>query len=275
MNKDFPYFSEEQIAILRSHKFSRFIPFDKFIDFMTKGLFIPNATLFEDNSEGYVLLKEGFLKIKKNELQKTGIFNCFPEYDGDVTSKSELIEHYKSQTFVSCWYNETHESIAMWKYYGANPNSVMITTDGYELSKAYFENKQFIDHSFIAKMGLVKYIPRGEWDLKYAEVPLFHNRETLGTKIDDPKVFLFESFFFKQHPYSFEKEIRLVIRKHEIENEPYSSGIRLEIKDYNSFIKSIKLSPEASLWFRDTVQWTLNQFNIDTKIESSIVNIFI
>lgn len=99
---------ELEKSIYEKKRITRYMPFFRFVDFLENGLFIPNATLFEDKWEGIVALKKSLLK---SNIGKTYFEN---------------IKKALAWIHVSCWYNNEKENYLMWKTYGQNNEAIRI-----------------------------------------------------------------------------------------------------------------------------------------------------
>ncbi|MFH0763988.1 MAG: hypothetical protein V1927_03185 [Candidatus Omnitrophota bacterium] len=64
-------------------KLTRYLNLEKFKDMCVSGLFLANATLFEDKQEGHAAIKSTFPDIKRSDLKN--------------------IEIMKSYFYISCW----------------------------------------------------------------------------------------------------------------------------------------------------------------------------
>ncbi|WP_274025948.1 hypothetical protein [Vibrio parahaemolyticus] len=87
---------------------ARYIQLPQFISLITKGLFIPKTSLFEDELEGLASV----------------MFNS----DGQGIAPKMENDWAKEWIYTSCWYKSTGESMAMWNLYGSNAESLMIKT---------------------------------------------------------------------------------------------------------------------------------------------------
>lgn len=142
----------------------------------------------------------------------------------------DVIKVQKKWLDVSCWHSATDdtESIAMWKIYGNDVNSVCITTTVGELLDSIEKDnhKNLIVHK-------VEYID--------------HRKEYYNLDIDSK----IAPFVHKHKAYKFENEIRLIAYNQS--NDPmtdrggdFGSSITLTSND---FINNVKVSPEAPEWF--------------------------
>lgn len=139
---------------------------------------------------------------------------------------------------MSCWYSniDDTESIAMWKIYGNDINSVCITTTIGQLLDSIEEDKDV--NLLIQK---VEYID--------------HRADYYSLKVDSKLA----PFVHKHKAYKFENEIRLIAYNQS--NDPLSNGADagslIKLKS-NDFINSVKVSPEAPEWFFNLVKDIFN-----------------
>jgi len=84
---------------------TRYMPMPQFIGLLSQGMFIPKATLFDDELEGVSRLW----------------------YEGSLSEKQE-IDWAKEWTYISCWYKSFEESMAMWSIYGKYSEAIAIHT---------------------------------------------------------------------------------------------------------------------------------------------------
>lgn len=188
------------------------------------------------NNNSFEILEEA--QQRKQEYEKRCKNKSFTTVFGDVKLSQEItykdvIKAQKKWFDVSCWHSTTDntESIAMWKIYGNDINSVCITTTIGELLDSIEEDKNI--------------------NLLVQKVEYIDHRADYYSLDVDSKI---APFVHKHKAYKFENEIRL-IAYNEI-NDPLSdrgSGGSLITLKSNDFINSVKVSPEAPEWFFDLV----------------------
>jgi len=180
---------------------------------------------------------------RKQEYEKRCKNKSFTTVFGDVKLSREVtykdvIKAQKKWFDVSCWHFTTDntESIAMWKIYGNDINSVCITTTIGELLDSIEEDKNI--NLLVQK---VEYID--------------HRADYYSLEVDSK----IAPFVHKHKAYKFENEIRLIAYNES--NDPLSdrgSGGSLITLKSNDFINSVKVSPEAPEWFFDLVAAIFN-----------------
>lgn len=159
------------------------------------------------------------------------------ELSEEVTYK-DVIKAQKQWFDVSCWHSniDDTESIAMWKIYGNDTNSVCITTTIGQLLDSIEE-----DENVNLLIQKVEYID--------------HRADHYSLEVDSKLA----PFVHKHKAYKFENEVRLIAYNHS--NDPLNNradaGSLIRLKS-NDFINSVKVSPEAHEWFFNLVKDIFN-----------------
>jgi len=124
---------------------SRYMTFDRFVDICRSGLFIPNASIFDDKWEGHIAIRSFASDLSEASLKNIGIM--------------------KTHFFISSWYAGDEESAAMWKLYGKDSNAVCVETSMDKLKnvcKKYCQTNK--EHNMI--IGIIQYSIPGSNDLE-------------------------------------------------------------------------------------------------------------
>lgn len=180
---------------------------------------------------------------RQQEYEEKSRNKSFMTIFGDIKlseglTYKDVIKAQKKWLDVSCWHSATDnaESIAMWKIYGNDINSVCITTTIGELLDAIEEDKN---------MNLV--VQRVEY--------IDHRADHYNFKVDSK----IAPFVHKHKAYKFENEIRFIAYNQS--NHPLTdradTGSLIRLKS-NDFINNVKVSPEAPEWFFDLVRSVFN-----------------
>jgi len=236
---------------------SRYMPFSKYVDFLTNGLFIPTAKMFEDVDEGTVASKYTPIKMQPNGQ--------------DDELLQLILKQIKQWCYISCWNKSKVENYAMWKIYGFHGESVRITTTVKKL-KRMFRTGQLDNEMVAGAISLVNYV-----DLSVNEsdsLPIVQDMSELyyhkgyENLID---TFL-ASFIYKHKYYHYEDELRLVIfdKKTPLLNDIESlfkkennqKFMRLSIPDSISLVDEVFVSPFAEDWFTNLVESTNKKFGL-------------
>lgn len=253
----------------------RYMTFDRFLETLNKGLFIPKASLFDDRWEAMVYWMHEFLKDRNDAISalESGEDVKVPTLDDwCIPDNHKHICEGKKEVYVSCWNKADHECVAMWKFYGTGENAVMLETNAKELTDAFNDFDK--SKEWLACLKKLKYVLPGDW--KYDSV--FDGEESLWTS--DLEGEFSESFRFhctytglhyKHISYTFENEYRL-IAAHKDRGERPNNGIVLPLKK-SSFIKRVILQPDSSDTFEGKVRDCLkkNNFN-DVPVEKSFLD---
>lgn len=180
---------------------------------------------------------------RRKEYEENSRNKSFMTVFGDIklsekVTYKDVIKSQKKWFDVSCWHSNIDdiESIAMWKIYGNDINSVCITTTIGQLLDSIEEDK---DVDLLIQK--VEYID--------------HRADHYSLEVDSK----FAPFVHKHKAYKFENEIRLIAYNHS--NDPLTdrvdAGSLIRLKS-NNFINSVKVSPEAHEWFFNLVKCIFN-----------------
>lgn len=182
-------------------------------------------------------------KQRQQDYEDKLINKLFKTVFGDIELSERLtykdvIKAQKQWFDVSCWHSnvDDSESIAMWKIYCNDINSVCINTTIGQLLDSIEKDKDI--NLLIQK---IEYID--------------HRADYYSLEVDSK----IAPFVHKHKAYKFENEIRLIAYNHS--NDPLSNredaGSLISLKS-NNFINSVKVSPEAPEWFFNLVKDIFN-----------------
>lgn len=185
----------------------------------------------------------GEAQKRQQEYEERSRNKSFMTVFGDIKlpeglTYKDVIKAQKKWLDVSCWHSATDdtESIAMWKIYGSDVNSICITTTIGELLDSIEE-----DRNTNLSVQQVEYID--------------HRADHYNLKVDSK----IAPFVHKHKAYKFENEIRLIAYNQS--NDPLAdrddTGSLIRLKS-NDFISSVKVSPEAPEWFFGLVESVFN-----------------
>ncbi len=234
------------------NRLTRYISFDRFKDVCASGLFLANATLFDDRQEGYIAVKSLFPDIDERSLKN--------------------VEIMKSYFHVSSWYAGEEGSKAMRSRYG----EVCIETSWEQLKnicREYGENNP--THNII--IGKIQYVlpsnngigdrrPYWEWDYwgeKNYNPPSGFNLCSIKT---------LQGLFLKYDNFSYEKEVRLICdsfhgcnRGVAIKND--KNGVQIPLN--TSFFSRVVLSSDKFTLMKDYIGEVLKKYGYETEIVCS------
>lgn len=173
----------------------RYLTIDKLIYLLTsRGLFFSPATSFDDPFEG------DYGEITKKDILK--------QYGSNQIERDKNTHEFlKPHTYISCWYENDHESDAMWKIYG---DAVAIMTTFGKIKKLLCWDKQEIRHC-----GRINYV------------------DYSTEEIDASSSYI--SYFYKRKSFEHENEVRFLIQN-------YFSGLQYDDYPEPIFGKKLKLN---------------------------------
>lgn len=200
----------------------RYMPQNKFLRMLhQKGLYFCGARHFDDMFEGQYAWSSGynnFIKFHQKEAEKNG--NGMPWQTWTLMHLFDL-ELERRRSYVSCWFQDPHESEAMWQLYckGELENAVAVKTTVGKLKLALKKSKY--SNFYLGKV-------------KYHESFFWNSRRTTP-----------EILFHKRKAYEHEKEFRAVLHLNSL-NDAYQKneqcGILVNVH-LNQLIDEVKLSP--------------------------------
>lgn len=250
----------------------RYLTFDKFLETLDKGLFIPKASLFKDRWEAMAYEMHEYLKERNTDIllkePKVSTLNdfCIPDIH-------KHIREGMKEVYVSCWNRSDHECVAMWNFYGKGENAVMLETNAKELTDAFVCFNKSENEEWMAHLTRLRYVIPGNdsYDIVFkGEDPLWES----GFKDLFSNSFRFHRTYtglqYKHISYSFEKEYRL-LAAHKDRGERQNEGIILPLK--KSFIKRVILQSGSSDIFQGVVRDCLKKYDFnDVMVEKSLID---
>ena len=221
----------------------RFLDLAKFISLLKEeALYMTRADKFEDQFEGAVCSLEN--SDNYDEALKDYYSECL---EGELVS-DQLIknEHYAIQmirknSFLSCWYEGSYESIAMWRLYASGKDSkgVAIKTTVGRLTKA-------IGH--YVEVGRIDYID--------------YSKEWPNAN---------EALWRKRLSFDYEHEVRVrVITEGGL--SPTPPEFMLLPVNLDELIESVYVSPMAETWFKDVVVDVLKKYGLEKDVFHSALD---
>ncbi|MDM5117132.1 DUF2971 domain-containing protein [Aeromonas hydrophila] len=227
---------------------TRYITFTKLISVLEHGLFIPKATLFEDELEGILY----YFNEKSNI--------------NHVISR-ESIRMCMDWIYISCWHLDEHECHAMWKIYGSSSESIAIQTTEIDFKIAYFSSEINM-HSYFDN---VKYNNPTISNVNTAsQVNLW--KEINPKTHETTATYAALLSFMKHAGFSFEKEARLIAIDPNANSKSKNTrtGICISNIESQKMIKRILINPYAPKWFEDLViEIISNRYNLQIPVYRS------
>jgi hypothetical protein len=243
----------------------RYLTFNRFLETLDKGLFIPKASLFKDRWEAMVYHMHDFLKERNDEQR---LLRCGHEAKvptlGDyyIPDIHKSICEGKKEVYVSCWDSTNHESLAMWQLYGKGKNAVMLETTAKELTDAFESFNESEKQEWLACLIKLKYILPGDWhyDKSFDGEESIWDTGFIKFLEDNPRFsWTYAGLHYKHISYDFEHEYRL-LAAHKDRGEQPSKGIILQLRK-SSFIKRVILQPDSPDTFVGVVRDCLKKYS--------------
>ncbi len=223
-------------------RLTRYMQFGPYVDFLSKGVYLPSVRVFSDPWEGHV----------------------FHSISAKPTSNREAlartINNSKRWIYASCWHAADHESYAMWRIYGQD-SGIAIHTE-YSRLKELMASIRPGGRAASSLLTTVQYVQPVD-----GRLPQYDSDRIYSTFFGDPedvdrdiwRQVMQHCLALKPLAYEYEKEVRLLVldpaaprfwdQMIESENDP---GIRVEL-DPSTFLVGVSVSPWAPDWFLDAV----------------------
>jgi hypothetical protein len=185
-------------------------------------------------------------EFSQQEIDNKTFITPFGEY-----LKSEIQTVFpkcREYIYVSCWHRSDFECSAMWQLYGAEKNAVCIFTSIEKLEQ------QIIHDEFLGnlKFESVNYID--------------HGKAQFGSNCLEP-------FLSKSLPFSFEKELRIVVFDSKTDlarvEKNEKTGVNIKINSLPELIARVVVSPNSDSWFKDCVQKLCNEYGLGIEVKMS------
>jgi hypothetical protein len=254
----------------------RYLTFNRFLETLEKGLFIPKASLFNDRWEAMVHPMHEYLRERNAEklLLRSRDEAKIPTLDDhNIPHISQSVYEGKKEVYVSCWNGTNYECVAMWKLYGKGGNAVMLETNAKELTDAFVDFNESEKKEWLACLRKLKYVLPG--DDGYNRVfdgdpPLWDNGFQGELSTNYRFHYTYTGLHYKHISYDFEHEYRL-LAAHKNRGDRPNNGIILPLK--KSFIKKVILKPDSSDTFKVKVRDCLNKYDFnDVEVEKSFLD---
>jgi len=238
----------------------RYFDIHRFLSFLfTKQLRFTRMDQFEDALEGipYEILQR-FALINRNQdlsLAKIILDPQTPIFHSDtkIFGRLDQIRQIQTNTFVSCWFYEQRESMAMWDLYS--------NADGVAL-KIPFGNLRSLLKPQTNKVDLIEYYCGR---VKYQDY-----RETNSISVDHLSK-IGKVALRKDCSFSHEKEIRFVVKTSN--NEQPITGINSETMNLSDLNMVVLCHPRMSDWKKDNINKILKNANIPSSFNDSEIKL--
>jgi len=165
------------------------------------------------------------------------------------------IKAFKMRSYVSSWFSSDSHSIAMWKLYGKNDESVAIRVKKTNLKLIEDDNRDFLKHNN-AKILFQNVTYIDENDIEMGPI--------VDRSISDQEWLDFRNLLLKHNAYKYEEEYRASVIFPENSDNP--NGIKLFIQnDLNNFIEDVFLNPliDPNHWYVNIIKKVLSTYGIN------------
>ena len=231
----------------------RYLSFERFLQTLNQGFFIPNASLFDDHWEAMIHHMDGYLEERNTAiLLKDEKIPTLEEFC--ISDIYKHVHEGKQEVYVSCWNGTAYECVAMWKLYGKNQDSVMIETNASELISAFISYNMSENNEYFGCLKELKYVLPGEGNVPDGYPHLWSNDSQINSMQETYKFHqVFTGLQYKHKSYEFEKEYRFLIANKN--RGELKEGLCIPISD--TFIKKVILQPDSCDKFKEEVSENL------------------
>lgn len=236
-------------------KIFRYMPYCRIQSFFDNGIYIPKVSSFakEDPFEGeYTETFYSHLKMVY-EIKEDG-----SKYHGNQLFREEVIKA-RSRVFANCWALSKSESIAMWKLYGKDKNSIAIQTT---IQKLKISVERFLSQES-SNLRMLKYLNKQILQIKYID----HHDPTDCKNVLELNNF--DMLCHKNVGYRHEEEVRLLFdgsqQGREAIGESLGDYFFLKINPTN-FVDKIVVCYLADQSFFDNIVALATKYNLANKV---------
>jgi hypothetical protein len=260
--KKFEIIGNQNIPLRRNFLW-RYLDMHKFINLIThKEILFARMDQFEDPLEGvplYALISFAEEQESRNTYDlRLGdvIMDKNKKVSPELRRRINSINGIQNSTYVSCWFQSTRESMAMWNLY-SNPDGIAIRINTHTLINEIREASEKMHTNGISAMycGKVRY-------QDFKRIDLEEGNEEMKV----PKVAL-----RKDKSYEHENEFRFVIRtKSNLEVKPFIP-VKLD-KLYETRI-TIICHPLMDKWKKENIEYLLEAHGMNYFFKESEITL--
>lgn len=197
----------------------RFTDLAKFLSLLSRReLYFHRADLLEDPFEGAIWKLYG--------------------QDGKRVAKP------RGSVFVNSWHRNDHESMAMWKIYGAESSGIALRSTYNRLVRS------FEDRGDRIHVGVVRYVDVDE-----------------GADLEDEE---WLPFLHKRKAFEYEHELRALMRCRDEDTAGVYAGV-----DLGELVERIVLAPGTPDWVLDVTRDLAARWELDAPIELSEIDVVV
>lgn len=238
----------------------RYIDIHKLLSILnSKSIRYSRMDQFEDVLEGVpyeTLMRAGFLNNKEAFNLSEVILNSdsFMLNGLNIATRIDRVIQIQKSHFVSCWFSQQRESMAMWNLY-SNSDSVAIKIPFSYLKKEYkpdLKNKENIEYY----CGRVSY----------------QDFRNTNQNLDDSLTKLGIIGLRKDLSFSHEKEVRFIVKK-ELNSKENTVGIESIPLNFNDIDLKIISHPKMSNWKKDNIKKLLKSKKLGNVFSESEIKL--
>lgn len=262
---------KDNSSLKANTKLYKYMDLEKFLSLIvTKKLCFCNQKKLKelDPYEGAMtrgeLVREEYIKFLYDFVKKKGSFKYLKLIDGDTEKIIDLREEFKLYNdelyYIDCWHINTNESLAMWKVFSNNKNSIAISTTNKKLKSSIKTEDKEVNIQEVSYMDLLvtEKIMLNLNAIKVVKDTIYMDTEILRGFCEEG------GLLRKTNYYSYEKELRLYFEDNN--NDDITKFIDI---DPNSLIDEIIISPNCDEWFIDILNDILVKYSLDKKVRYS------
>ena len=224
----------EELIPNENHSIWKYLSFENFLKLVEKKeLFFPSCDVDKGYYEGY------FSPLDRQYLIDAFSQDNFSEPEKSVDDVIKKFNEYKKWTYIDCWHINEDENFAMWRIFGKDQYGICLNTTKVKLESVYSD---FID----------------EYGLNLYRIKYFKKDEECISFFNTKYAYLRKPYFFVD-----EKELRGIIQFSEQhsrwQKEKFPRNVSIPIKDFNTFIDKIIISPNASEEFFNLIRYYVSE----------------
>lgn len=239
----------------------KYLDLHKLLDFINSGqLHFNRLDLFEDPIEGLPtsqLRKNHLIESNYNKALERKIIKEHPNLEEEILTDL-FISPKQKQQFVSCWFHDERESMAMWNLY-SNRDSVAVKVKTNEfLNYTIEKGKEFIEsHGYRLNLigDIIEYLKLNPFDPKL------------------PKQKRKYAAFKKDLSYRHEQEYRLLIFTHPKWIEATNKKFFKFPFDFNQVNIEIICHPLMPAWKRTNIKNLIKNTKLNIEVSKSSITL--
>jgi hypothetical protein len=242
-------------GIARETPVWRYFDLARFLSLLeNRALYFSRADKLGDPLEGS--LTKGTVAWRDEWLRNPPQGMSRDEIDKLIRQNSGLYESLPQKIYINCWHLGAHESMAMWRGYGAGPYGVAIRSTFGVLYDTLPSKLQYAGHEESIFLGPVRYL---DYSSVAERIPHENN--------------VFGPYMCKSVAYQHETELRAVFAdffKLGEKREEAPAGHFVDI-DLSRLVQAVIVSPLAPDWFEGVMRSTCARFGFNFDITTSSV----